>query len=574
MTHRSPSHRGFPAVPPPGGALLLHGPGRAPNELLAGATLVALSVPMNIGYASVAGLPATAGIYASIVPLLVFAVTTGSRRLVVGPDATVAALLAAAIAPVAATGVAAVDAALAVALLTGLLLVVGWALGLGRLVRFLSHSVLIGFIAGLAVEILTSQVRRMMAVEVEAEGWVLEVVALVAAIPEASAASVAIGVATIVLVRGLRRLAPRVPGALVALVVLGGVVAWLQPAGVEVLGPVPAGLPTVTAPVLPVEVWLQLAPVALAIAVLTVAEGVLLSESAARRHAEPLEPNGEVFAYGLANAAAAFTGGMPIGASASRTAALEDTGARTQVPMVAAAVVAAIVAVAFTDVLAAIPMAALGGLVANAVVGLLNVPAFRHLARVRRSEFVIASVCALGVLVLGPLPGLAVAAIASAIDVVRRAADLPWAELEAAPDPSGTDRYRREGDRPVADGLRILRPEGPLFFANAATVRDRLHAAADDPAARWLVLDLEAVSDIDPTAAEALAETIGGLHAAGVTVALTRVRSPIRGSLDRYGLTDLLGEDRVFTTNRAAEAAYRASTAPHVEPDASGDEPR
>ncbi len=574
MSVRPVSPSAPPPIPPLGGAILLRGPGRAPNELLAGVTLVALSVPMNIGYASVAGLPATVGIYASIAPLLVFAFTTASRRLVVGPDATVAALLAAAIVPVVATGVAATEAAIAVALLTGLTLLAGWLMGLGRLVRFLSHAVLVGFIAGLAVEILTSQIRRMMAIEVEAEGWVLEVIAMVAAVPEASAASVAIGVTTIGLVRGLRRFAPRVPGALVALVVLGAVVAWLEPGGVAVLGPVPSGLPTLSFPVLPLQTWLALVPVALAIAVLTVAEGVLISESAARRHGERLEPNGEVFAYGLANVAAAVTGGMPVGASASRTAALEGTGAQTQVPMIVAALVAAVVAVTFTGVLAAIPMAALGGLVANAVVGLINVPAFRHLARVRRSEFGIALICAGGVLVLGPLPGLALAAIASAVDVVRRAADLPWAQLDAEPDPTGSGRFARTGDRPVPDSLRILRPEGPLFFANAATVHDRLGRIAQDPEVRWLVLDLEAVSDIDPTAAEALADAITVLHDTGTVVALSRVRHPIRSLLQRYGLDEHLDEALVFDTNRAAAAAFRATLDREVGENPAGDDPR
>jgi sulfate permease, SulP family len=557
-TLRADGHR-RPPLPPPGAALEMRGAGRSANEVLAGVTLVALSVPMNIGYASVAGLPATVGIYASIVPVAVFALLTGSRRLVVGPDATIAALLAAAIAPLVANGVDAVDAALAVALLTGLLLVVGWLLGLGRLVRFLSHAVLVGFIAGLAVEILTSQVRRILAIDVEAEGWITEVVEMVGAIPDASLASVAVGGATIVIVRVLRRWLPRVPGALIALGVVGGAVAWWEPADVAVLGPVPSGLPGPTFPSLPLDVWVAVLPVALAIAVLTVAEGVLLSEAAARRHGEELEPNGEVFAYGLSNLAAAFTGGMPVGASASRTAALEATGARSQVPAVVAAIAAALVATTFTGLIAAIPLAALGGLVANAVLGLVNVPAFRHLAAVRRSEFGIALTCAIGVLVLGPLPGLAVAAIASAVDVVRRAADLPWVELGGAPHDAGTDRFARtEGPR-TPQGLRLLRPEGPLFFANAATIRRVLGAAAVDADVRWVVLDLEAVSDIDPTAAEALADGLDLLRAHDTLTGFSRVREPVREHLDRYGLLERLGPDRVFPSNRAVAVAYEAS---------------
>jgi sulfate permease, SulP family len=571
MGNRATAHRALPARPPLGGALSVQGGGPTTNEFLAGLTLVALAVPMNIGYASVAGLPATVGIYASIVPALAFAFTTGSRRLVVGPDATIAALLAAAIAPVVATGVAATEVALAVALLTGLLLVIGWLIGLGRLVRFLSHAVLIGFIAGLAVEILTSQVRRIMAVEAEAEGWLMEVAALVTAIPESSVASVAVGVGTILLIRLLRRFAPRLPGALIALVVVGGLVAWLEPTDVAVLGPVPAGLPPLTVPSLPLEAWLALVPVALAIAVLTVAEGVLISESAARRHGEELGPNGEVFAYGLANATAALTGGMPIGASASRTAALEDTGAQSQIPMLVAAVAAGVVAVAFTGLIAAIPMAALGGIVANAVVGLLNVPAFRHLARVRRSEFVIALGCAAGVLILGPLPGLAMAAIASSVDVVRRAADLPFAQLDGSTEPSTTGRFARTGEQPTPDGLRVVRPEGPLFFANADSIRVLCREAARDPVVRWLVLDLEAVADIDPTAAEALTEGIEQLRSADIVVAFSRVRAPISRLLTRYGLFEIVGEDRLFSTTRAAAAVYDRAVGPGPEPGPSRD---
>jgi sulfate permease, SulP family len=535
--------------------LLLEAEGRSANEVLAGVTLVALSLPMNIGYASVAGLPPTTGVYASIVPLLVFALTTGSRRLVFGPDATVAALLAGALLPVVAMGIEPTVAAMGVALLTGLFLLLAWLLRLGGLVRFLSHAVLVGFIAGLGVEILTSQVRRILAVDVDVEGWVREVLALLAALPDASTASIAVGVGTIVIVRSLRRVAPRAPGSLIALVIVGGTVAWLQPAGVAVLGPVPTGLPAPSIPLMPMDAWLALLPVALALAALAIAEGILISQNEGRRHGEAIAPNAEVFAYGLSNVAAALFSGMPMGASASRTAALATTGARTQVPAAVAAMLAGVVALLFTGLIAAIPTAALGGLIANAVVGIIDVPTFRHLARVRRSEFGIAAGCAIAVLLLGPLPGLVVAVLATSIDVVRRAAAMPWATLSVAPDgPEG--RYAAGGDDPSPDGLRILRPEGPLFFANADDVRAILTTAANDPAIRWLVIDLEAVSDIDPTAATALEDGIAAAHGAGVVVALSRVRQPVARLLTLYELTEAVGPDRIFATNRAASTAY------------------
>jgi sulfate permease, SulP family len=535
--------------------VLLHTGGRPLDEVLAGITLVALSLPMNIGYASVAGLPATAGVYASIVPVLVFAVTTGSRRLVFGPDATIAALLGAVLLPVAAMGVDPVTAALGVAMLTGLLLVLAWVLRLGGLARYLSHAVLVGFIAGLAVEILTSQVRKILAVEVHAEGWLREVAGIVGALPRASVASIAVGAGTIAIVRLLRRVAPRAPGSLVALVVVSGLVAWAGPGDVAVLGPVPAGLPVPTFPSLPLAAWLDLLPVALAIAALVIAEGVLISQKEGRRHGEEIAPNDEVFAYGMSNLAAAVFGGMPVGASASRTAALAATGARSQLPALVAAVSAALVALFATGLLAAIPTAALAGLVANAVVTLLDLPTFRHLARVRRSEFVIAVGCAAAVLLLGPLPGLVVAALATAVDVVRRAAAMPWVELTVAPSEPG-GRYATGPGEARERGLRLVRPEGPLFFANADVVRATLRTAVAEPDLRWLVIDLEAVGDIDPTAAEALADGIAAAHAAGTVVAFSRARGPISDLLTRYGLVEAVGPERIFATNRAAAAAY------------------
>jgi sulfate permease, SulP family len=523
---------------------------------VAGITLVALSLPMNIGYATAAGLPATVGIYAAIVPVVVFAVVTGSRRLVVGPDATIAALLAAGLGPVVAMDVEPTTAALGVALLTGVFLLVGWLLRFGKLVRFISKAVLVGFIAGLGVEILTSQVKKILAVEVEADGWVQEVVGIIGALPEASIASIVVGVTTIVGVVVIRRYAPRAPGALIALVLVGGAVAWLDPAGVAVLGEVPSGLPSLTFPVLPLEGWLELVPIALAIAALTTAEGLTTSQSAARRHGEPLEANGELLAYSLTNVAAAFTASMPIGASVSRTSALADTGARTQTPALVAAAGALVAALFLNGLIGAIPSAALGGLVATAVVSTIEVPIFRRLAEVRRSEFAIAVGCALAVLLLGPLPGIVLAILVTAVDVARRAAAMPWVELGGAPTDVATERYVTAGGGEIRPGLLLLRPEGPLFFANADSSRGVLESVADAPEARWVVLDLEAVSDIDPTAAEALAEGIESAAAAGTTVAVSRARRPIQDLLERYGLIEAIGEEHVFASNRAAVEAF------------------
>ena len=524
-----------------------------PGEALAGVSLVALAVPMNIGYATIVGLPPEVGIYVSVVPLVAFSLLTSSRRLVAGPDAAIVALLAAGLIPVVGAGVTPADAALGVALLTGVFLLVAWALRLGALVRFLSKAVLTGFIAGLAIEILTSQVHTILAVDIDGQSWLAEAVELVLALPQASWASVAIGVGTILSVRLLGRLTPQVPAALVALAGFGALVAWLEPEGVEVLGEAAAGLQPLTFPLLPLDAWVALAPLALAISVIIVAEGLAIAKDAAQRNGERIEPNQEILAFGVANIAASASGAMPIGPSASRTAALRSTATSSQLAMVVSAGMALLAGALATDLIAAIPSAALAGVIANAVVRLIEVPTLRRLARVRRSDFLIAMGCAASVLLLGPLPALVLAALVAAFDMVRRAAAVGWDDLGAPPEASSSQRFSADSDDVLDPALRVLRPNGPLFFANAETARDTLLEVAEDERVGWVVIDLEAVSDIDPTAAEALEQGLDALTGRGVVVAFSRARTHERALLEAYGLLD---GARVFTTNHAAVEAF------------------
>lgn len=549
-----------PRPPTPAAALDLGNHGRSPRELFAGVTLAALALPLNIGYAAAAGFPATVGIYATLVPLVVFALTSGSRHLVVGPDATIAALLAAVVAPVIATGADPAGVAGAAALCVGATMLLFWVFQLGGLVRFISKAVLVGFIAGLGIEVLTSQIRKIMAVDIDAEPWPREVVELVRAIPDASIGNVVVALVTVVGLRTMARVVPRLPGALIVLATVTIAVSVVEPDDVGVLGSIPSGLPTLTFPTVGVDVWFDLMAVAVAIAVLTTAEGALIAQREARKRGETLDANGEVFAIGAANIAAGVSGGMPIGASASRTAALSATGSRTQVPAITAAACVAIVLLFFTDVVAQLPTAALAALVGNAVVSTIEVSELRRFGRLRRSELGIAIACAAGVLLIGPIGGLVLAVLMSGIDVVRRAASAPWVDITIDGRDPSVARFRTAGEGSTPDpGLRVVRPGGSLFFATADAARDLLEQAAGDPSVRWIVLDLEAVSDIDPTAADALTEGARGAIAAGITVAFSRVTSPVDRLLGRYGLSDLVGIDRCFESNRAATMAFRAA---------------
>jgi high affinity sulfate transporter 1 len=546
-------------LPRPAGVLLPGRRARLITEIFAGITLAALALPLNIGYAESAGLPVIVGINAAILPVIAFALFSGSRHLVTGPDATIAALLAAVIPSVAAeSGAMPEELALGIAMLTGVILILLWLIKAGSMVRFISKSVLVGFLAGLGIEILTSQVEKIMNIKVDTGEWLTDVGEIIQSIPEASLASIVVGVATIVILRLTKRYTPKLPGPLIALVLVGGAVYMLEPAGVSVLGEIPSGLPDLSFPTLDFWTWLDLLGTAVGIAVLTIAEGLLVAGAAARRHQDELDANGELASMGIANIAAAVTSGMPIGASASRSAATEAAGSRSQMPALVSALIVMLIALYFTDLVALIPSAALAGLVANAVVSVIDVQAFRSFAKVRRSEFLIALGCTAGVLVLGPIGGLVVATLATMVDMVRRIASSPWVTLEPPEGDWEMERFAAvaEPDIPPSalEAVTFVRLTGPLFFANADTLRDRISSAAAP--VRWVLLDFESVTDIDPTASEALTEAVSELQKAGKVIGIARASAPVQDLLDLYEITRAIGPDHIYPSNRAALADY------------------
>jgi high affinity sulfate transporter 1 len=535
-----------------------------PREAVAGITLAALMIPMNIGYAQVAGLPPVVGLYAAIVPIIAYAIFSTSRNVVASPDAAVAALVGSLLMGFAAVGdPARVQFALALALICAVIFFLFWFFRLGFLANFLSRAVLVGFISGLGIEVLISQIEKIMGVSVEAEDFFAGLWELFRSIPAANWYSVAIGVGTILIIRLGKRYAPKVPGALLALVVMTAAVALfgLEARGVSVLGEVPSGLPSLTFPQISLWDYTRLIPGAIAICAITLAEGLLVARQYAQKYDYKLDGDQEMFAYGAANLASALTGSFIVGTSASRTAAMDDAGARSQMPSLVAAVVVAIVLLFFTDALALLPNAALAGIVANAVLSLIEVGEMRELYHMRRSEFWIAMICMLSVLTVGPLAGVAIAFLLSTIDVVGRAARPKTAIMTELP---GGGFYGAAGSHKAltAPGLVIYRFGLPLFFANANVFTEQITTLVEgsDPPLEWFVLDAEAVSDIDTTGAGALQQVITLLHDRNITFAFSRVNDPLPDLLERYELLEQIGEEHLYPTNRAAVTAFYAAT--------------
>jgi high affinity sulfate transporter 1 len=556
-----------------------------PKEISAGITLAALIIPLNIGYAQVAGLPPMYGLYAGIIPLAIFALFTGSRHLVGSPDASSSAIVGAFLIGFASMG----DPlrgqyALALALMCGLLFFVFWLFRLAFLANFLSRAVLIGFISGLGIEVFTNQVRKIlgaahveesgleaiaqqlhgvMATSVDTTGYFLELIALFESIPHANLYSVAIGLGAFIILRLMKKYLPKVPAALVALTLMTVIVAvfGLDQKGVGILGAMPSGLPSLTLPNLPPADYLRLLPGAMAVVAITLCEGLLLVRSCSGRYNTKADGNQVLFAFGMANIAGGLTGSLVMGNSASRTAAMGSAGSRTQLSSLVAAATVALVMVFFTKVLAYLPTAALAGIVANAVLNLIEVGALRQLWHIRRSEFWVALICLTSVLVFGPLQAVIIAFLFATIDLLRRTSCPGTWVLQEVPD--GSHFVPGKTDHPPdTPGIIIYRFGAPLYFANAAFFEEEVEKLVIQSAApvKWFVLDAEAMVDIDTTGEETLHQVLKWLAKGGVTVAVSRANQSTAGLLAHYHLIELIGENRLYPTNRHAIAAFRKET--------------
>ncbi len=553
-----------------------------PSEISAGITLAALIIPLNIGYAQVAGLPPVFGLYAGIIPLAIFALFTSSRHVVGSPDAPIAAIMGAMLIGFAPIGdPLRVQYALALAVMCGLLFFVFWFFRLAFLANFLSRAVLAGFITGLGIEVLTNQARRIlgavhaggsglgamaeqlhgaMATSVNTTGYFAELVVLVESIPHANIYSVGIGLGTFAIVRLMKAHAPKAPAALIALILTTIIVAvfGLDKYGVKVLGAMPSGLPALTIPSIPLADYLRLLPGAMAVVGITLCEALLLVRSCSRKNNTKADGNQVLFAYGMASIASGFTGSLVSGPSASRTAAMDAAGSRTQLSSLIAAVTVALVMVFFTDQLAYLPTAALAGVVASAVLNLIEVEELREFWQMRRSEFWVAAVCLLSVLVFGPLQAVIIAFLLATIDLLRRASRPGTWVLQEAPD--GSHFVPEEpGQAPDTSGILFYRFGASLYFANATLFEEEVEKLVTQAATpvKWFVLDAEAMNDIDTTGQEVLHQVLTWLVKRGVTVAVSRANQPTTALLERYHLMKLIEENRLYPTNRHAIEAYR-----------------
>lgn len=530
------------------------------TEVLAGITLLAISLPLNIGYAQVAGLPPIAGLYALVVPSVVFALIASSRHLVAAPDAAASALVGSALVGLVAAGSQQYAAmAAGIAIIGGLLFLLAAVFRLGFLANFLSKPILIGFIGGLATDILIGQIARMLGIRLPGGGEFFEKVAtLLTSLGAAHGWSLAVSLVSLVILLAGRRQWPRMPWALVVLVVTTVAVTamHLTSKGVAVLGAVSSGPPVFAFPRLELSQWAQLVLPALALTVVTMGEGLLLSRSFADRYSYRISPDRDLAAFGFANLASGLSSSFTMGSSTSRAAAMDQSGSRSQMPMLVTAAATLLLLLFGTGLLADIPSPAIGAIVAVAIFKLIDVREFRHLWRLSRFEFGVAATCFAGVLLIGPLAGIVLAFLLSLINLLRKAARPAVDVLIGSDDPHLSLVTSDATVRETVPGVIVMRFAAPIFFGNcrtlSAAIQESVQAAPNAVSA--FVLDMEGVTDVDVTGAEALARDLQWLHANSITFAYSRVRPQLRANLERM---HLLQGHNIFETNRAAVAALR-----------------
>jgi SulP family sulfate permease len=530
------------------------------RDLVAGLTVSALAIPSAIAYADLAGVPPVAGLYALLLPTVAYALVGSSRRLIVGPEGSIAALVAAAVLPVAAGDASRyADVAALLAIVVGCIFLVARIARIGWVADYFSRPVLTGYIHGVAVVLIIAQLGKLLGLDIAAEEPLPRLAEVFREIGEASGATIGVGAACLATLLVLGRMSHRIPAALIVVLSAIAVSALfdLTSHGVAVVGAIPSGLPSVALPEVRWDDATALLPAAIGIFFVTFADQILTARSFAGKHGEHVRADQELLAMGVANLGAGITQAFPIGASGSRTAVNDQTGARTQLAGLIAALGVAIVLLFLTGPVRYLPMATLGAVIVAAAIGLIDPKAWTDLARTSRVELAIAATTAVGVVLVGVLEALIVAVALSVVDVVRRSAQphdavLGWDERMG--------RYADVRVHPrarVTAGVLVYRLDDRLFFANATYVRGRIAEAIDGAPdrVRWFVFDAEALDHLDATGAHTLKKLIESLNAKEVVFVVARLKTHMRQTFEEYSLIDLLGQDHLYPTVRAAVEA-------------------
>jgi len=536
------------------------------HDVVAGLVLTAVLIPVGMGYAEASGVPAIHGLYATIIPLMAYAIFGPSRIMVLGPDSTLAAVIAVLILPLAqGSAERAVALAGALALLSGVCsLVISFA-RLGIMADLFSKPIRIGFLNAIALTVIIGQLPKVFGFSVKGDDLVDKASLLVQGVAtgRVNTVALAIGVLSLAVILLVKRWRPVWPGVLVAVVVatvLSTWFDWAQTAHISVLGPMPQGIPL---PQLPWVSWSDLKsllPGAVIIALLTFADTSVLSRSLAARGNYRVSQDQEMLALGMANIAAGLFQGFSVSASSSRTPVAESAGSRTQVTGLVGALAIILLLVLAPRLLTHLPTALLGAVVIAACLSFANVRGMLELYRQRRPEFALSLISFLGVAFVGVIEGIVIAIILACLVLVWNAWHPHFAVLVRVDELKGFHDVQRHPDGRFVPGLVLFRWDAQLFFANAEIFRQQVISAVDqaNTPTRWVIVAADAITDIDITAADSMLALKNELAQRGVELHFAGLKGQVKDRLASYGLLEVMGSDRFAPTVGRAVNVYRS----------------
>jgi len=531
-----------------------------PFDVGAGLSVAAVALPTAIAYAQLAGFPPVVGLYAAILPLVAYAVFGTSRQLIVNPDAAVCAMVAAIVAPLAAgNGDLYLTLAMALAVFTGVACIAAGVFRLGFLADFLGKPVLVGFLNGIAISIFLGQIGKVFGFTIESGRVIPRLIEFFSKLPGTHLPTLMVGLATLLILRGVRRFLPKLPAPMVALVAAVALVKGLglDLQGVTTIGPVPAGLPSLHWTRVAPDMLVDLVPAAVGLALVSFTSGMVTARSFAARNRYEIDADRELIALGACNIAAGVSQGFAVTGADSRTAVNDSMGGKSQVTGLVAAAAMAAVLLFFTEPLAFLPVCGLGAVLISAALGLFDWKAMVRLYRIREGELAVCVAAMLGVVVLGALQGILVAiALSLLILLIRssRPADAVLGRVEGLA--SFHNVARHEGATTIP-GMVLYRFNAPVIFYNAAYFKRRvLEAAAASPDATWVILDGAPIVHLDSTGADTIAALADDFAAAGKRLVIAGVHARVQGMLERSGALARLGAGSVFLTLRSAVEAF------------------
>ena len=532
------------------------------RNLVAGLVVGAYLVPQAMAYGELAGVGPSAGLTVALIPLLLYPLLGRTRWLSLGPESAVALMAAATVGPIAATLQLPVPQLLGiVSILTGAILLAARAAKAGFVTDLLSKPVLIGYLTGVALVMVISQVSRVLGDDIAADNIVVFVQDLLDGVT-VNWWSVVIGLGTLAVILAFQRWLPRVPGTLVA-IGLGVVAGYALP--VATIGTFELGLPQIAWEPIPMSAISELLLAAAAIAVVAYTDVIVVAR--AFSDGDRIDANREMTALGVTDVVGGIFGGYPISASSSRTAIARMNGATSRFYSWIVAIVLVVAALTLASVLAYLPQATLGGIILYAAWTLYDRRGWESLWRLRFGEVIVAVACATGVVVLGILPGIGLAVGMSIAELLLRLSRPHEGVLGFVPGMAGMHDVDDYPDAEQVPGLVVYRYDSPLFFANSNDFYSQCLEAADTPGCRWLLLNVEANVEVDSTGLDALAALHSELADRGILLALARVKTDLRLPMERYGVLALIGEDNMYATLPTAVTAFREWAAAHPPPE-------